>query len=102
MTWLRFLLAQALTGEETAFDAVRLSIPPTGKHRLSPAILSSAGAARSHEPVTRNRVRDGQPVVNLVRDGRDVALSYSPKSSDSDSDSGDVSCWRLDRTTSWS
>ncbi len=77
MTWLRFLLAQALTGEETDFDAVRLSIPPMGKHRSSLAILPSGGRLiRSHEPVTKNRARPGQPVVYLVRDGRDVALSY--------------------------
>ncbi len=77
MTWLRFLLAQALTGEETDFDAVRLSIPPMGKHRDGQAILPSGGRLiRSHEPVTKNRARPEQPVVYLVRDGRDVALSY--------------------------
>jgi Sulfotransferase domain len=77
MTWLRFLLAHAVTGSEADFDSIRLSIPPLGSHRHAPAVLPSGGRViRSHEPVPANRGRPGQPIVYLVRDGRDVLLSY--------------------------
>ncbi len=77
MTWLRFLLAHALTGEEADFDSIRLTIPPLGSHQGTPALLPSGGRLiRSHEPVPANRSRRGQRIVYLVRDGRDVALSY--------------------------
>jgi hypothetical protein len=77
MTWLRFLLAHVLTGSEADFDSIRVTIPPLGSHRHAPAVLPSGGRLiRSHEPVPANRSRPGQPIVYLVRDGRDVLLSY--------------------------
>lgn len=76
-TWLRFLLAHALTSEEVDFDSVREIIPPVGRHRRAPSLLPTGGrVVRSHEPLWPYLGRSGQPVVSLLRDGRDVALSY--------------------------
>jgi hypothetical protein len=76
-TWLRFLLAHALTGDEADFDSVRSKVPPVGRHRSAPAILPGGGRlVRTHEPLGAHAGRRGQPVVYLVRDGRTVALSY--------------------------
>lgn len=76
-TWLRFLLAHAITGAETDFDAVRECLPPIGRHRHAPAVLPDGGRlVRTHEPLRPYHGRPGQPVVYLVRDGRKVALSY--------------------------
>lgn len=76
-TWLRFLLADAFTSRDPDFDSVRDTIPPLDRYRHAPALLSGGGRLiRSHEPVAPYRGRAGQRVVSLVRDGRDVALSY--------------------------
>jgi len=76
-TWLRFLLAHALTAQEVDFDSVRDVIPPVGRHRHAPEILPGSGRfVRSHEPLLPYLGQPGQPVVALIRDGREVALSY--------------------------
>ncbi|MGH9244207.1 MAG: sulfotransferase domain-containing protein [Acidimicrobiales bacterium] len=76
-TWLRFLLAHALTGQDADFDSIRDTIPPIGRHRRGPALLPGGGRiVRSHEPLRPYLGRAGQPLIYLVRDGRDVALSY--------------------------
>lgn len=76
-TWLRFLLAHALTGDEADFDSIRRTVPPVGRHRRAPAILRGGGrVVRTHEPLLPYFGRPGQPVLYLVRDARTVALSY--------------------------
>lgn len=76
-TWLRFLLAHVLTDHHADFDSIRDTVPPVGRHRGAPALLPSGGRViRSHEPLSPTLGRCGRPVVYLVRDGRDVALSY--------------------------
>jgi hypothetical protein len=76
-TWLRFLLAHALTSADADFDSVRDTVPPLDRYRRAPALLPGGGRlVRSHEPLAPYRGRDGQRVISLVRDGRDVALSY--------------------------
>jgi hypothetical protein len=76
-TWLRFLLAHALTSVDADFDSVRDTVPPLDRYRRAPALLPDGGRlVRSHEPLAPYRGRDGQRVISLVRDGRDVALSY--------------------------
>jgi len=76
-TWLRFLVAHALTGAEADFDSVRRDFPPLGRQRGAPALLPEQGRlVRSHEPLHPYRGQPGQHVVYLVRDGHDVALSY--------------------------
>jgi hypothetical protein len=77
-TWLRFALAGALTGREMDFDLVREVSPPLGEHRAGPAIAAGTGRlVKSHElPRFVGPRRNRPKVVLLVRDGRDVGISY--------------------------
>ena len=76
-TWLRFLLAHALTAEGADFDSVRDTVPRVGRHRHARPLLPDGGRVlRTHEPVEPFHGRPHQRVIYLVRDGRDVALSY--------------------------
>jgi len=76
-TWLRFLVAHAITGTEADFDSIRQVFPPLGRQRGAPGLLADGGRlVRTHEPLRPYRGRPGQHVVYLVRDGHDVALSY--------------------------
>jgi Sulfotransferase domain len=77
-TWLRFALAAALTGREMDFDLVRDVSPPLGEHRGGPAIAPEGGRlVKSHElPRFVGSRRNRPKVVLLVRDGRDVGISY--------------------------
>lgn len=76
-TWLRFLLAQLLAGQDPDYASVRAAIAPVGRHHRAPALLGSGGRVlRTHEPVDPFPGVDGQPVCYLVRDARDVCVSY--------------------------
>lgn len=76
-TWLRFLVAHAVTGMEADFDSIRTVFAPLGRQRHAPRLLPDGGRlVRSHEPLRPYRGRPGQHVVYLVRDAHDVALSY--------------------------
>ncbi|MGH8903684.1 MAG: sulfotransferase domain-containing protein [Egibacteraceae bacterium] len=76
-TWLRFLLGHVLSGHEIDFGSVREALPPIGRHRRAPPLLPGGGRiVRTHEPLDALAGPPGQPVVYLVRDGRDVAVSY--------------------------
>lgn len=75
-TWLRFMLVQALTQIETGFDAVQAISPPVGEEGDAPGILPGGGRLiKSHES-PRTMVSRQPRVLYLVRDGRDVAVSY--------------------------
>ncbi len=77
MTWLRFMLGHILAAHEVDFDSVRDIVPPLGSHRLAPGLLPEGGrVTRTHEPLATLALASGQPVLYLVRDGRDVAVSY--------------------------
>jgi Sulfotransferase domain len=77
-TWLRFALAGALTGREMDFDLVRDISPPLGGHRRGPTIVPGGGRlVKSHDlPRFVGSRRNRPRVVLLVRDGRDVGVSY--------------------------
>lgn len=77
-TWLRFALAGALTGREMDFDLVHDVSPPLGEHGSGPAILPGGGRlVKSHELPRFVGARRNRPkVILLVRDGRDVGISY--------------------------
>jgi hypothetical protein len=76
-TWLRFLLGCTLGGREVDFDSVRDALPPVGRHRHAPALLPNGGRfLRSHEPLHVLTGRRPERLLYLVRDGRDVAVSY--------------------------
>lgn len=72
-TWLRFLLAEAVTGRTADFQSVGDVIPYVGKQRGAPHVLPSGGRlVKTHEPY-RPEYRTS---VYLVRDIRDVVVSY--------------------------
>lgn len=72
MTWLRFMLAEILTGEESEFDTVNRIVPSAGGQAKAPSILPSGGRlVQTHD-------LDSGPcesAIYLVRDVRDVLLS---------------------------
>ncbi|MGH3430022.1 MAG: sulfotransferase domain-containing protein [Terriglobales bacterium] len=73
-TWASFLIAELLTGADPTFDAAHAAVPelPDVRHCHSP--LGNGGrVVRSHE-AWRDEYRSGG--VYLVRDPRDVAVSY--------------------------
>ncbi len=73
-TWLRFVVAQALTSQEIDFDSVGRVSPSLGKQRGAPELFGPGRLVKSHEPwskITRTPTR----AIYLVRDGRDVAVS---------------------------
>jgi Sulfotransferase domain len=77
-TWLRFVLAGALSGEDMNFDVIRAVSPPVGHQHKGPKIVNARGRlVKSHELPVFVPPRGQQPrVICLVRDGRDVAISY--------------------------
>lgn len=73
-TWLRFVLASALSGAEVDFDTIASVSPPIGRHRAGPQIVPGGGRLiKSHDLPRFGRSRPR--VLCLVRDGRDVAVS---------------------------
>ncbi|QDG51705.1 sulfotransferase domain-containing protein [Persicimonas caeni] len=71
-TWTRFLLANYLTGEACDFDAVYRCVPDLYVSPERCAELPSPRFLKSHEPY----VPEYRRVIYIVRDGRDVAVSY--------------------------
>ena len=70
--WLRFMLLEMLVGE-ASFQRVIAEAPYIGRHRAAPRLLPTGGRlVKTHEPYTRVYKR----AIHLVRDPRDVALSY--------------------------
>jgi hypothetical protein len=71
-TWLRFMLAEALTGQSVEWDDVNRTIPYAGDHRAAPRLLPEGGRLiKTHDP-------DAGPcrrAALLVRDPRDVVVS---------------------------
>lgn len=76
-TWLRFLLAHLLTGQEADYGTIRTSVPPLGQQKRADTTLPDGGRlVRSHEPLTTLRGPPTLPVIYLLRDAHDVCLSY--------------------------
>jgi hypothetical protein len=71
-TWLRFILFEILTGEDSGFQNIEKRLPEIEMHRGVPPILPGGGRLiKTHEKYRR----DYKKAVYLVRDLRDVALS---------------------------
>jgi hypothetical protein len=71
-TWLRFVLAEILTGAPSDFARVNDSIPAVGRHRHAAPLLPAGGRLmKTHEPC-RPEYRRG---IYVVRDPRDVVIS---------------------------
>jgi sulfotransferase family protein len=71
-TWLRFVLAECLTGRSSEFDPDTHPVQYVGRHRRAPGILPDGGRLiYSHETLAVGDRR----IVYIVRDPRAVALS---------------------------
>jgi hypothetical protein len=76
-TWLKFMLAYLLSGREADFDRDSTVIADVGSHRATPGVLTGGGRLiKSHEPYSGLQKRFYHKAIYLVRDGRDVAVSY--------------------------
>ena len=76
-TWLKALLTYLVTGREFDFDEGDSIIAPVGRHAAAPALLPGGGRIiKSHERFHPWYGRAYGRVVYLVRDGRDVCVSY--------------------------
>jgi hypothetical protein len=73
-TWLKFVLIDAITGRSADFDSAEGLIPMVGGSSSLPETVG-AGIYKSHEPF-RSYMGDVASCLYLVRDGRDVAVSY--------------------------
>ncbi len=72
-TWLRFLLFSLTTDEQGSFRSVGKVMPYVGVHARAAAVLPDGGRLiKTHEPFNRRYHR----AIHLVRDPRDVAISY--------------------------
>jgi len=71
-TWARFVLFEALTGQESTFDAVNRDLNGIKQHKLGRPILPQGGRLiGTHEPFRKEYRR----AIYMVRDARDVVLS---------------------------
>lgn len=76
-TFLRVVLAGALLREEMDFDKLRDVSREIGQHRGMPAIAPDGGRLlKSHELPVFTPMTQPPKVIYLLRDGRDVAVSY--------------------------
>jgi sulfotransferase family protein len=76
-TWLRFMLTYMLSGREADFDHDSTVVGEVGSHRSTPSVLEGGGRLiKSHEPYSGPQRRFYRKAIYLVRDGRDVAVSY--------------------------
>ena len=90
-TWVKFMLAHALTGVPASFDATEEAIGTIGGDMDVPGLLPGGGRIlKSHESFSAG-VRAPGPVVYVVRDGRDVAVSYYQQSVRKGPDPGEFS-----------
>ena len=72
-TWLRFLLYGLTKGDQGTFASVGQDMPYVGRHAgASPTVPGGGRLIKTHEPYNRYYRR----VVHLVRDPRDVCVSY--------------------------
>ncbi len=70
--WLRFLIMEMTVGGASFKDLPR-TLPELGRQRRGPAVLPGGGRViKTHEPYSARYRR----AVHLVRDPRDVAISY--------------------------
>lgn len=75
-TWLRFMIAEGL-GHKPDFESIRAMIPPIGDHFQALLRLPNGGRLiKTHERRDLLHGRRCRRGIYLIRDGRDVAVSY--------------------------
>ena len=72
-TWLRFILASIITGRESDFDTVANIIPEVERHRSGCYFLPGGKRLIKTHEQWRPAYKKS---VYIIRDGRDVAVSY--------------------------
>ena len=76
-TWIKFMLGDVLAGREGSFDSSEEVAPYIGSHTDAPRVLPGGGRlVKSHEPCRRPYGSRYHRAIYVVRDGRDVAVSY--------------------------
>jgi hypothetical protein len=76
-TWLKFMLAHLLGGRAADLDNDSTVIADVGSHGATPRVLPHGGRLiKSHEPYSSPQKRFYRKAIYLIRDGRDVAVSY--------------------------
>jgi Sulfotransferase domain len=76
-TWIKFMLAHLLGGREADFDSDSTVIADVGSHRATPRVLPGGGRLiKTHEPYSGPLKHFYRRGIYLIRDGRDVAVSY--------------------------
>jgi len=76
-TWVKLVLIHVLTGKPSALEMQDEIVPYVGNHRSAPAILPNGGRLiKTHEPFKPSYGGAYRNGVYIVRDGRDVAVSY--------------------------
>ena len=72
-TWCRFLLGEILSDRKTGFDSIDKTVPQVGFHQIALPLLPGRGRLiKTHEQYRKEYAK----AVYLVRDVRDVVLSY--------------------------
>jgi hypothetical protein len=71
-TWLKYMLAELMTGQDVDFRSVEHIVPHVGFHRRAPRLNNAARIIKTHEKFREEYHR----AIYIVRDGRDVAVSY--------------------------
>lgn len=76
-TWISFILASALTARDVDFDLVGELAPGIGHQGRAPSLLPGGGRLVKSHGLPRTVVPGERPqILCLVRDGRDVCVSY--------------------------
>lgn len=71
-TWIRFLLADLVTGQQASFESVDRMLPNVGAHRDAPPFGHGSRLIKTHEAWRPEYVNG----VYLLRDVRDVLISW--------------------------
>ncbi len=76
-TWVKFMLGELLSGTATDFDTAEQLVPDVGAHHSAARLLPNQGRLiKTHEPHVGSWARAYKRSIYIVRDGRDVAVSY--------------------------
>lgn len=71
-TWLKFILSELMSGQSIDFASCEKVIPHVGSHFSGLRLPNGARVIKTHEKYRE----DYRKAIYIVRDGRDVAVSY--------------------------
>lgn len=108
-TWLRFMLAQLWRGEPVGWDDLGDVVPMVDRTATATATFADgARLVKTHDRCLRRYRVPGRRVVYVVRDGRDVAVSYYHHQRREGTAAGSLEAWlprfldgRVDRFGAW-